>query len=66
MFDSPVLKWIKMGKELKNLITILPKKNWLGSLDTENVTKVPILNSTNTLKTWPRGGKQLSFRSVRG
>lgn len=26
MFDSPVLKWIKMGKELKNLITILPKK----------------------------------------
>lgn len=26
MFDSPVLKWIKMGKELKNLITILPQK----------------------------------------
>lgn len=26
MFDSPVLKWIKKGKELKNLIAILKKK----------------------------------------
>lgn len=26
MFDSPVLKWIKKGKGLKNLITILSKK----------------------------------------
>lgn len=30
MFDSPVLKWIKMGKELKNLITILPQKKLAG------------------------------------
>lgn len=30
MFDFFVLKWIKMGKELKNLIMILFKKKLVG------------------------------------
>lgn len=56
MFDFFVLKWIKKGKELKNLIVIL-KKNWFGLLDMEKVMKVLILNLINILKIWFCGGK---------
>lgn len=39
MFDSPVLKWIKKGKGLKNLITILSKKKMAWIIRYKNVNK---------------------------